>query len=231
MVVLAITSILTALLFPGMRAARDSAHRLMCASNMRQLGSAMILYAHDHRERLPDSELARRGQMLDRMALTVDDANTPGRIHLDGLGLLFQFSKYCDSPKCLYCPSHQNTHQYEEYETDIERSTKHSYSYGGTSYSNYQYVGNDGSPDRLHLLRDDRILISDGFRTKADYNHQVGMNTIRGDCSIHWWNDDQNQFYLGLPDTPLGTSAQTQIFEEVWSLVSETTQGQDSGGS
>ena len=57
------------------------------------------------------------------------------------------------------------------------------------------------------------------------------MNTIRGDCSIHWWNDDQNQFYLGLPDTPLGTSAQTQIFEEVWSLVSETTQGQDSGGS
>ena len=60
MVVLAITSILTALLFPGMRAARDSAHRLMCASNMRQLGSAMMLYAHDHRERLPASELARR---------------------------------------------------------------------------------------------------------------------------------------------------------------------------
>ena len=230
MVVLAITSILTALLFPGMRAARDSAHRLMCASNMRQLGSGMILFAHDHRENLPVSVLAQRGRMLDRMALTVEDENIPGRTRLDGLGLLFQFDAYCDSPKCLYCPSHQNVHQYEEYATDIERSTSHSYSYA-SSFSNYQYVGDDGSTDRLHKLRDDRILISDGFRTKADYNHRVGMNTIRGDCSIHWWNDDQNQFFLGLPDAPIGaTSAQAEIFEEVWSLVGEP-QGQDSGAN
>ena len=47
-VVLTITAILTALLFPGMRAARDSAHRLICASNMRQLGMGTITYAMDY---------------------------------------------------------------------------------------------------------------------------------------------------------------------------------------
>ena len=48
-VVLSITALLTALLFPGMRAARDSAQRLICASNMRQLGMATITYSMDQR--------------------------------------------------------------------------------------------------------------------------------------------------------------------------------------
>ncbi|MEC8819216.1 MAG: hypothetical protein VXX30_08990, partial [Planctomycetota bacterium] len=69
---------------------------------------------------------------------------------------------------------------------------------------------------------DDRILITDGFRTKGDYNHRDGMNTVRGDCSIQWWNDDENQFYLALPDTPLNpTNLQSAIFDQVWSLVGD----------
>lgn len=221
MVVLAIISILTALLFPGMRAARDSAHRLMCASNMRQLGSAMILYAHDHRERIPHSELARRGQMLDRMSLTVDQGVFSPRDDFDGLGLLIRFGMYCDSTKCLYCPSHRGEHQYETYEQGLQRAQGRTFSPDGALFSNYHYVGNDGS-DELHLLSDDRILITDGFRTKGDYNHRDGMNTVRGDCSIQWWNDDENQFYMTLPDTPLNpTSLQSAIFDQVWSLVGD----------
>ena len=193
----------------------------------------MILYAHDHREKLPTSQLARRGQMLDRMALTAEDADAPGRMRLDGLGLLFHFNMYCDSPKCLYCPSHQNVHQYDEYATDIQRASRHSGPIAGIDpFSNYQYVGDDGSMDVIHKLRDDRIMISDGFRTKADFNHRVGMNTIRGDCSIQWWNDNENRFFLGLPDTPISASSvQAEIFDEVWSLVGESTQGQDSGAN
>ena len=75
-------------------------------------------------------------------------------------------------------------------------------------------------------------MISDGFRTKADFNHRVGMNTIRGDCSIQWWNDNENRFFLGLPDAPIAASSvQAEIFDEVWSLVGESTQGQDSGAN
>lgn len=231
-VVLAITSILTALLFPGMRAARDSAHRLMCASNMRQLGSAMILYAHDHRERIPHSELARRGLMFDRMALTVSRGMFSPRDDFDGLGLLIRFGMYCDSTKCLYCPSHRGDHQYEVYESGLQRADGHTFSPDGALFSNYHYVGNDGS-DKLHLLSDDRILITDSFRTKADYNHRDGMNTVRGDCSIQWWNDNENEFYMALPDAPLSaTGLQSTIFDQVWSLVGdEEEDAEDASGN
>jgi type II secretory pathway pseudopilin PulG len=226
MVVLAITSILTALLFPGMRAARDSAHRLMCASNMRQLGTAMILYAHDNRERLPHSELAARGQRLDQMAFNASSESFPDRKELDGLGKLFLFDKYCDSPKCLYCPSHRNNHTFEANETAIQNSTEHLFSDEPMVFSNYQYVAADDEK-KLHILSDDRILLSDGFRTKRDFNHRVGMNTVRGDGSIQWWNDSENKFYLALPDTPLGSSPlQTEIFDQVWDLVGESDQQQ-----
>ena len=226
MVVLAITSILTAMLFPGMRAARDSAHRLMCASNMRQLGSAMILYAHAHRERLPSSELAARGQMLDQMAINAPSTTSPDSTELDGLGKLLQFGTYC-SPKCLYCPSHQNNHTYEANQTAIQISSDHIFSPERVVFSNYHYVAT-GEENKLNLLSDDRILLSDGFRTKRDFNHRSGMNTVRGDCSIQWWNDDESKFYSALPDAPLASSPlQSQIFDQVWSLVGESEQQQD----
>ena len=231
MVVLAITSILTALLFPGMRAARDSAHRLMCASNMRQLGTAVILYAHDYRERLPHSELAARGQMLDRMGLNAISEAFPARKELDGLGKLFQFGRYCDSPKCLYCPSHRNSHTYETNANGIQSSTEHVYSNQPMMFSNYQYVATNDEP-KLHLLSDDMILLSDGFRTKQDFNHRVGMNTIRGDGSIQWWNDAEQKFYFALPDTPLTSSPlQAEIFDQVWGLVGESDQQQQANSN
>ena len=91
-------------------------------------------------------------------------------------------------------------------------------------FSNYQYVATDDE-QKLHLLSDDLILLSDGFRTKLDFNHRVGMNTVRGDGSIQWWNDVENEFFYALPDTPLAsTPLQAEIFQQVWGLVGESDQ-------
>ena len=193
----------------------------------------MILFATDRADRLPTSELARRGQMLDRMALNIEDDENPGRSKLDGIGQLFRFGSYCDSSKCLFCPSHRNGHTYESNAAGIERATSSNFSsYEGMLFSNYQYVATDQTTN-LHKLDDRRIIISDGFRTKRDFNHRIGMNTVRGDCSIQWWNDNENQFHSRLPDTPMdATPLQAEIFEQVWSLVGEEdgNQSANNGG-
>jgi prepilin-type N-terminal cleavage/methylation domain-containing protein len=229
-VVLTITALLTALLFPGMRAARDSAHRLICASNMRQLGMATITYAMDQwGERLPPSQMAQTGRRLDQMAVTWTASatkNYEARELFDGLGVLIS-EGYCNSPKCLYCPSHTGRHRFEENGTLLNNAVGRISLPGDTPtiFSNYQYVGDDGQKDTINSLSADAILITDGFRTKADFNHRVGMNQLLGDLSIQWWQDEENSFFLGLPESPIiSIDEHNEIFNSIWGLVDESYQ-------
>jgi len=53
LVVVAIIAILAALLMPGLKNARDSAKRIKCVSNLRQIGMAAHLYANDNSGQWP----------------------------------------------------------------------------------------------------------------------------------------------------------------------------------
>jgi prepilin-type N-terminal cleavage/methylation domain-containing protein/prepilin-type processing-associated H-X9-DG protein len=53
LVVIAIIAILAAILFPVFARARESARRIQCASNLKQLGTAVMMYAQDFDETLP----------------------------------------------------------------------------------------------------------------------------------------------------------------------------------
>jgi len=53
LVVMSILAVLTALLVPVLRTARDSALAVHCLNNLRQLGIAFPMYAEDHNDRLP----------------------------------------------------------------------------------------------------------------------------------------------------------------------------------
>lgn len=53
LVVIGIIGILAALLFPALSAARARARTAQCASNLRQFGMALLLYAQDHNDRVP----------------------------------------------------------------------------------------------------------------------------------------------------------------------------------
>lgn len=53
LVVIAIIAILSAILFPVFAQAREKARQTSCVSNLRQLGSATLMYASDYDEGLP----------------------------------------------------------------------------------------------------------------------------------------------------------------------------------
>ena len=56
LVVIAIIAILAAILFPAFAKARESARRISCVSNMKQIGSGIIQYTQEYDEKLPPAE-------------------------------------------------------------------------------------------------------------------------------------------------------------------------------
>jgi prepilin-type N-terminal cleavage/methylation domain-containing protein/prepilin-type processing-associated H-X9-DG protein len=58
LVVIAIIAILAAILFPVFARARENARRTSCQSNLKQIGTAAMMYTQDYDERLPYYSLA-----------------------------------------------------------------------------------------------------------------------------------------------------------------------------
>jgi len=59
LVVIAIIAILAAILFPVFARAREKARQSSCTSNLKQIGTAFMMYAQDYDEKLPDLLMGR----------------------------------------------------------------------------------------------------------------------------------------------------------------------------
>jgi prepilin-type N-terminal cleavage/methylation domain-containing protein len=55
LVVIGIIAVLIGILFPALRRARESAQRVQCLSNMRQIAGAIIAFANDHNGKMPSA--------------------------------------------------------------------------------------------------------------------------------------------------------------------------------
>jgi prepilin-type N-terminal cleavage/methylation domain-containing protein len=107
LVVIGIIAVLIGILLPALNKARESAARVQCASNLRQIGIGIISYANDNRGYLPErfqADLASPPQYDDYKYTfyTWDNGVTPGKPY--GLGLLFD-QKFVRDSRVFYCPS------------------------------------------------------------------------------------------------------------------------------
>src|SRR5262249_11568760 len=99
LVVIGVIALLIALLLPALGAARESARRAACASNLRQLHFASIAYANDNKGFLPPAHLDYITKNLHRWHGTRATASQP----FDFNGS--QLKKYLQTPLIKQCPS------------------------------------------------------------------------------------------------------------------------------
>src|SRR4051812_10338999 len=88
LVVIGIIAVLIAILLPALQKARSQAYTVQCASNLRNLGNAVIMYAGDNKGRIPQYE-SDGGAWLWDVAYGTRDA----------------LVKYGVSRETLYCPA------------------------------------------------------------------------------------------------------------------------------
>ncbi len=194
MVSMAVISVLIALLFPAISRVRESTHKVICASNMRQLGMGVSVYAQDHRERLPGSVFLPpprsntasypSPERMDTVRLDGEEFTARRRNLWDGLGLLYGL-EYVGAPNIYYCPSHTGNYLFED------AADKWNQVQGQTEIiANYLYRGTGPDDSRvLYNIDPSAALVTDSLRSYEDLNHDGGFNILQAGLAVNWFND------------------------------------------
>ncbi len=226
-VCMGVVAVLCGILLPSLRATRQAAQRVSCASNMRQIGVGLSMYANTNGDRICRSVNAEGStpQRQELMAVRLRNGlASAGPQGWDGLGLLVS-GGYLDRCDCLYCASHHGEHPSERYSPDFART-----SVSATVYGNYQYAGHVGprisdSQAREAVTMDagrNVLLLTDGLRARSDFNHRNGLNRMMGDLSVEFWYDAQDSVRMQLPELPVtvATVDTCATYENIWAQLS-----------
>lgn len=190
LVSIAVVMVLIAIMLPSLTAVRETAHRVICRSNVRQVGLGIALYATDYADRIPHSIFVKEGQPdgeqpEEMMALRLGLETFPKGARWDGLGHLFA-GDYLPAPLIFYCPSHRGENAFSDYAQQWGSTD-------GQIFGNYHYrgIGPNGSTRLTHIETDAprAALVADGMRSLQDFNHLVGTNVLRADLSVDWFED------------------------------------------
>lgn len=117
LVVIAIIAILAAMLLPTLAKAKERSLRVNCASNLRQIGLGINMYAADSQDYAPYVlwSASNPGRTLNPCFVTLGTGDVYAGYY--GLGLLWR-TKAVANPKVFYCPSQaqqNSTYTYEYY--------------------------------------------------------------------------------------------------------------------
>lgn len=122
LVVIAVIAILMAILMPVLSRAKESARRVVCSGQVKQVGIGVLAYTADYDNRMPtyNSNTAKSQPYLLNHSYAVYRAD-PGYIDANGellamkLALLYE-GNYIGEPKVFYCPSNiAPLYKYESY--------------------------------------------------------------------------------------------------------------------
>lgn len=215
LVSIGVIATLMAIMVPVLSKVTEATHRVICQSNVRQLGLCLSLYADDHDDELPPSvfsEVIERGLFQPQEMVTLRTSGPTG--DWDGLGWLFQ-SEYVKSPEVFYCPSHKGENSFAAYEDNW-------FNWGAEVVGNYHFRALTGERAYLQSLNPNTALIADGMRTANDFNHRIGSNVLYADLSVQWVPDQNGQIAQILPPA-IGAAQADQDVDAAWWLLERGT--------
>lgn len=183
LVVIAIVALLIGLLLPAIGAARNTAKRLVCQSNLRSVHQLVVLYANEWDDRVP---LGYRGGRLQWNTMVY--SGTSNRLVLFGrmerAGLL-------DAPEVLYCPSETAPNQmFNTPENPWPPGQTGVNVEGGYASAPFVDWGFGELPEVMVRLTDlpRGPLIGDGvgLPDRIDSRHRDGLSTLFTDSAVRW---------------------------------------------
>ena len=204
MVSMTVIAILISILLPSLNGARETARRVVCQSNVRQIGLGVVMYADDHKGRLPASqflsdsryggrEVAAPQNMLTLRVGESEEWSNSGSQGWDGMGLLYH-RDYLAAPRIFYCPSHRGDYTFSRLgqlwgQPGVE--IVGNYHFRGAGPARAPTAGGSVAltSDLYRIDPGHSSLIADGMREISDYNHRNGVNFFRADLTVHWFSD------------------------------------------
>jgi prepilin-type N-terminal cleavage/methylation domain-containing protein/prepilin-type processing-associated H-X9-DG protein len=127
LVVIAIIAILAAILFPVFAQARDKARQTSCASNMKQLANAFMMYIQDYDETFP---LRSPGPGQENIWFTQPPDARPGNQELRRSYWIASTHPYTKNYEVWRCPSHREV-QFVDPGPEVSKTYYWSYHFNG----------------------------------------------------------------------------------------------------
>jgi hypothetical protein len=232
-----VIAILISILIPALGPVQETARRVACQSNIRQIGLGVVMYADDWNGALPPSAYLPvptghgQGQLVDpptpqNMITIRRDLNDHGG-GWDGIGWLY-IRDYLTAPKVFYCPSHRGDNPYSRFAgnwNDGDTEIVANYHFRGKGPLGPMHA--DGTqPSTFNLYQIDPAqssLIADGMRVQSDYNHRVGANFFRADLTVHWFPDPSGALLRSLPTDKDAADATT--VDQAWGDLDRSAVG------
>jgi len=190
LVVIAIIAILAALLLPALSKAKEKAKRIQCASNLKQVGVGLTMYAGENRDSLFTPRPVSGGTVRYNIhALNDDSATRSKSVGLDPTQT---------NMTCIWvCPEmNHGLAGYNTTTTPPQWQIGYQYLGGVTKWYNAQGSFDSRSPVKLGTARPDWVLAAEdicyngstwsAMHRRANCAYPDGGNHLRADGSVSW---------------------------------------------
>ena len=193
LVTIAVIALLIGILLPSISMVRESARKVICSSDMRQLGVGVSMFSEDNDGLLPPSvyleEITSRianpmqPHLMDTVRTDPSEFYDRPWGQWDGLGILFS-NAYINAPGVYYCPSHRGSNR------EIESAARWNDQETDQLVSNYQFRGVGPNGERgLYRIDSESALVTDTLRSIDELNHSEGFNILTAGLSVNWYSD------------------------------------------